>query len=210
MRPADTPHPDNIALRARALRCHGVGPFDLSVRAGECICISGDSGAGKSLLLRSLADLEPHEGTVWWRETEATSMSGPEWRRRIGYLAAESNWWRHRVSDHFADQAVRDALPDVGLPDTLWEAEVAELSTGERQRLALLRLLANRPQVLLLDEPTASLDPQSTRRVEALVERYRVDHGTPVVWVSHDPEQIERVADRHLRLDGALSEVTSR
>lgn len=208
MKPTDIPDSGDGTLQARALRCHGIGPFDLSVSAGECLCISGDSGVGKSLLLRSLADLEPHEGEITWCGTAASELSGPEWRRRIGYLAAESDWWQSRVSDHFSDTAVRDTLPEVGLATTLWEAFVGDLSTGERQRLALLRLLANRPQALLLDEPTASLDPQSTLRVEAMVKRYQSNQGAPVLWVSHDPEQIERVADRHLRLDGTLTEVT--
>ena len=82
---------------------------------------------------------------------------------------------------------------------------VARLSSGERQRLALLRVLANRPPVLLLDEPTANLDEATTARVEALLKDYRTLHGAGVLWVSHDPQQLRRVADRHLRIaDGRL------
>lgn len=198
--------PPSDALQAAAIRCHGIGPLSLSVRAGECLCISGPSGSGKSLLLRSLADMEPHEGEVSWRGTAQQSLSGPEWRRRIGLLPAESAWWVERVCDHFAGDGPREAMAQVGLPGKLWRASIDDLSTGERQRLALLRLLANQPQVLLLDEPTASLDPDSTRRVEALIQRYRESQGAPVIWVSHDPEQIARVADRHLRLDDGLAE----
>lgn len=81
-------------------------------------------------------------------------------------------------------------------------------STGERQRLALLRLLSNRPEALLLDEPTAALDPKNVAAVETLVADYRREHQVPVLWVSHDPEQIARVANRHFRVeDGRLHEV---
>jgi ABC-type iron transport system FetAB ATPase subunit len=77
---------------------------------------------------------------------------------------------------------------------------VAQLSSGEKQRLALLRLMVNRPRVLLLDEPTANLDPENVTRVEKLVAAYLRREGAAVLWVSHDPEQTRRVAQRRLRL----------
>ena len=102
-----------------------------------------------------------------------------------------------------ADDAAA-ALAEVGLPDAL-DWEVARLSTGEKQRLALLRLLANQPRALLLDEPTASLDP---RKVEDLLHTYRQQHAAPVLWVSHDPAQRQRVAQRVLELkEGVVREI---
>jgi len=71
---------------------------------------------------------------------------------------------------------------------------VSRLSTGERQRLALARLLANRPEVLLLDEATANLDPANRDRVEVIVRDYRRDRAAAVLWVSHDPEQRRHLA----------------
>ena len=156
---------------------------------------------GKSLLLRAISDLEPHGGEVVWSGINSTSVSGPAWRKRVGYLAAESEWWSVRVEDHFFSAEARERLPELGFDPAVWSASVAELSTGERQRLALLRLLANHPQVLLLDEPTASLDPDNTARVEQLVAGFRQQHHTPILWVSHDQKQIERIADRRLILD---------
>ncbi len=97
------------------------------------------------------------------------------------------------------------ALAALGFGPEVLDWEVARLSTGERQRLALLRLLGNAPQALLLDEPTAALDPASRARVEAVVADYRRKREAAVLWVSHDPAQIGRVADRHYRLeDGRL------
>ena len=78
---------------------------------------------------------------------------------------------------------------------------VARLSSGERQRFALLRLLANRPRVLLLDEPTANLDPDNVTRVENLIAAYLSTEDAAVLWVSHDPLQISRVAHRRMRLE---------
>ena len=78
---------------------------------------------------------------------------------------------------------------------------MARLSSGERQRLALLRLLSRNPKALLLDEPTANLDDVNQQRVEALVEAYRQAHGAPVLWISHDVAQQRRVATRRLTIE---------
>jgi ABC-type iron transport system FetAB ATPase subunit len=179
------------------------GPIDLEIGAGECVTVTGPSGTGKSLLLRALADLDPHGGQVWLDEAEATTMAAPAWRRQIGMLPAESGWWRETVGEHFAGPAA-ELLEALGLPPDVFTWEVGRLSTGERQRLGLARLLANRPRALLLDEPTASLDAENTRRAEALIARYRREAGAATLWVSHDPAQIARIADRCFRLTGGL------
>jgi ABC-type iron transport system FetAB ATPase subunit len=181
-------------LQLEKLQRPAIGPVSLAVDAGECVCISGPSGAGKSQLLRAIADLDPHAGVVRLSGMPADSISPPEWRRQVGLLPPESSWWLPRVSDHFH---ARVLLAEVGLADSILEQPVARLSSGEKQRLALLRLLANQPSVLLLDEPTANLDPENTRRVEAMIAAYRATHGAAVIWVSHDQEQAARVCDRH-------------
>lgn len=188
-------------LSLQAIRVRHIGPVDLEVAPGECVCLSGASGAGKSLLLRAVADLDPHEGDALLDGDSCHAMRPWVWRQRVGLLPAESAWWLPGVIEHF--EAPRDDwFEALGFTPSVRDWEVARLSTGERQRLALLRLLCNGPRALLLDEPTASLDPDSVRRVEALVADYRREHAVPILWVTHDPAQTARVADRQLRLDG--------
>jgi ABC-type iron transport system FetAB ATPase subunit len=89
-------------------------------------------------------------------------------------------------------------LGKLGFEKDVLEWRVDRLSTGEKQRLALFRLLLNEPKVLLLDEPTAALDSLNVGLVEDVISNVRKTSGAAVVWVSHSPEQIARVADRHL------------
>ncbi len=186
-------------LRIEQLRTALFGPADFAVDGGEYLCLSGESGSGKTQLLRAIADLDPHEGEAYLDDQPASAMPAPEWRRRVGLLTAESPWWEERVAEHFCSRDP-DGLAALGFAQEVMDWRIERLSSGERQRLALLRLLCNRPQVLLLDEPTANLDPEATRRVEALVDNYREREQAAVVWVSHNPEQILRLGGRHLRM----------
>jgi ABC-type iron transport system FetAB ATPase subunit len=171
--------------------------FDLKLAAGECVTLSGPSGSGKSRLLRAIADLDPHDGEAWCDGTRQQDLNGPTWRHRVALLPAESAWWSERVGDHFK-QLDATTLDLLKLPSDAADWQVNRLSSGERQRLALLRLLSIDPDVLLLDEPTANLDHSNIERVEALITRWRRQHQTAVLWVSHDPAQQQRVADRSL------------
>ena len=196
-------------LHVRELEFLDWGPLSFSVAAGECLGLSGDSGSGKSLLLRAVADLDPHGGEVSLAERSCSAMPASEWRRHVGMLPAESRWWFDTVRPHFPEQATVE-FGEFGFEggDVL-EWEVRRLSVGERQRLALARLLAHGPEALLLDEPTANLDPRSTELVEGVVSRYREANSAPVVWVAHDATQLERVATRRLVLKNKrLEEVT--
>ena len=179
-------------LRLQGVAPHGLEAVDLEIAAGERVFLSGPSGSGKTLLLRAIADLDPHPGEAWLNGVRRSALPAPEWRRQVGLLPAESHWWGDRVGEHFPPGATA-LFEGLGFgPETL-EWSVARLSTGERQRLALARVLANRPQALLLDEATANLDPGNSERVERLVEAYRDEHGAAVLWVSHDPEQRARL-----------------
>ncbi len=193
-------------LRIEALHLLGRGPIDLVVAAGECVAVSGPSGCGKTMLLRTIADLERHEGRVFLDGVECGSLPAPEWRRQVGLLPAESSWWHKTVGDHlaFVDPAWIERL---GFTPEVLDWSVTRLSTGERQRLALLRLLVNRPKALLLDEPTANLDAVNAARVGSLIADYRRASDAAVLWVIHDRAQAREVASRVVRIvDGRLTE----
>lgn len=202
---------DRQGLMVDGLRLLDGPPLGFCVAMGECVSVSGPSGSGKTLLLRALVDLDPHSGRVAFNGIEASMVKPAQWRRRLGLLLAESGWWGERVEEHFPPSGIDDGLRAwlalLGFGPGVMQWRVARLSSGERQRLALLRLLALRPRVLLLDEPTANLDPESRAWVEQIVDQYRQREQSPVLWVSHDAGQRQRVAQRHLQLGpGGLTE----
>lgn len=179
------------------------GPYSFRIDGGECVGLQGASGAGKSLLLRAIVDLDPRTGKLRLGGIDADRVPAPQWRRLVGLLPAESGWWLDRVGEHFADfRSVDDAiLAAVGFDRSVGNWQVSRLSTGERQRLAIVRLLANSPQCLLLDEPTASLDPGSVANVEALLLNHCGARQASLLWVSHDPDQLARVSRRRLIME---------
>jgi len=198
-------------LQINNIQTHHVGPLSLTIAGDAAVSLRGQSGCGKSLLLRAIADLDPHQGEIVLDGVSCQAYSGSQWRKKIGYLPAVSQWWADVVREHFDDEInhaqISEWLLALNLKPKIRDAAIATLSSGERQRLALVRLLANRPQVLLLDEPTASLDPENVASVEALVAEYQRQKGCAVLWVSHDHQQLQRVATRHFVIaQGKLTE----
>ncbi|MFQ3786921.1 ATP-binding cassette domain-containing protein [Halomonas sp. A29] len=191
---------DNVAIGELA-------EVSLAIAPGEIVCLSGASGSGKSRLLRAVADLEPHEGEIWLGDNAQALTPGHAWRRQVMLVAAESHWWAETVAEHFADEPEAAELEALGLEPEALAWQIGRLSTGEKQRLGLLRAVSREPRVLLLDEPTANLDDATSERVEAwLTERIRA-RGWPTLWVAHDRGQIARVASRHWRVaSGRLEE----
>jgi ABC-type multidrug transport system ATPase subunit len=187
-------------LRVEHLQVGDLPPLTFEVAEGECLAVEGPSGVGKSRLLRAIADLEPAAGQVFFDGAERNEMAAPEWRRRVRYSGAEPAWWTDTARPAFPQTNRLDRLiGSVGLEASLLDRPIAVLSTGERQRLALVRALIDEPKVLLLDEPTTGLDPQAAALVEELI-RFHVLSGGTALLVSHDSSQIERLAHARLLL----------
>lgn len=185
-------------------------PLNIEIK-NEFICLSGASGVGKSLLLRAIADLITHQGEAYLDEKKCSDTSPVQWRKSVAFLPAESSWWYDKVGDHFSAEAnckTNNYFSRLNLDDDCYSWDVARCSTGEKQRLAIARLLQNKPSVLLLDEPTASLDPDNVMRVEDVIINYAKENAAPVIWVSHDIEQCQRIAKRIFKIeDNEIREV---
>lgn len=202
--------PDTQAATSLSLAAVAVGDLEhlsLTLAPGEITCLSGPSGSGKSRLLRAIADLEPHEGDIRLGDQPQATLTGHDWRRAVMLVPAESQWWAEDVGAHF-DHDCQAGLEALGLSSDTLGWQIARLSSGEKQRLALLRALSRRPRALLLDEPTANLDHATTLRCEAWLGAQARQYGMPVLWVAHDQEQIKRVAQHHVRIAGRRLETS--
>ncbi len=176
----------------------GLAPVSFELPAGECLALRGPSGSGKSLLLRAIADLDPNDGRMRLDGEDRETLPAPHWRRLVAYLPAEPGWWADTVGEHYPDwSAAVPLVRALGLPEDCHSWPITRLSTGERQRLGLVRLLLMEPRVLLLDEPTSGLDAEATEAVEGLIKE-RVAAGASVIWSTHDAVQAKRVAERAL------------
>ena len=178
----------------------------LRIQAGERVGLVGSNGSGKSTLLRTLHGLvRPSSGNV---EVDATVRQAMLFQRpyllrasvlhnvALGLLLRGTPWGEAKAQ-------AREALERVGLQSAL-QRNAKALSGGQQQRLALARAWACRPQVLLLDEPTASLDPTAKREVERLMDEF-ADSGMTLVFSSHNLGQVKRLASRVVYLEqGAL------
>jgi ABC-type iron transport system FetAB ATPase subunit len=190
------------ALEVSALESAWAGPFSFSVASGECLAVQGPSGSGKSQLLRMIADLDVNQGRVSLYGQDREKMNAPEWRRQVVYQAAEPAWWEATAAEHFTSaqlERVAALLPRMGLRDAHLTTDVMRLSTGERQRMALIRSLSVNPRVLLLDEPTAALDAPSILTVEILL-REQLDAGLTIVLVTHSADQADRLGNQKLSI----------
>jgi ABC-type iron transport system FetAB ATPase subunit len=201
--------PPTPRLQVRQLQSPLAGPYSFELAAGECITISGPSGSGKSLLLRMLCDLDPNTGEILLDGAARSGMSAPAWRSQVVYQPAEPAWWLPTAGAHFKPGQIprmQQLLPQLTLSPSLLDSEVSRLSTGERQRMALIRSLACNPKVLLLDEPTAALDPEAVAATEALLHK-EVANGLSLILVTHSQTQARSLGHRHLTLrERVLSE----
>ena len=123
----------------------------LTVPGGQVDCLSGPSGSGKSRLLRAVADLEPHGGTVSVADTCQEDLPAHQWRSRVVMVPADSQWWFDEVGGHFPDHVKAELPSALGFPPEVLEWSVSRLSSGERQRLALWRALLLEPEVQAME-----------------------------------------------------------
>lgn len=195
----------------------------LAVKPGELLAIVGPSGSGKSTLLRLIGLLEaPSSGDVDLHingERHNYTSAPIDVRRRVCSVLQDPRLLSRSVRANIAyglklrgDRNTRDRVDEILARVALTHVQHShptELSGGERQRVALARVLILEPQVLLLDEPTANLDPYNVRIIEELLAQQRQDHQTTVVLITHNIFQARRLADRVAFIfDGGLVEVS--
>ena len=165
------------------------GPVSFALEGGTSLVVQGASGSGKSRFLRAIADLDPSRGEVSLEGILCSQTEGYQWRRMVRFVAAEAAWWHATARAHFEEpDELGAALDALNLTEELLDAPIDELSTGERQRLAFLRSIADKPKVLLLDEPTGALDTASTAKMEALFQA-ELQRGAIIIMVTHDERQ---------------------
>ncbi len=182
--------------------------FNFKVPGGQCLGVSGPSGIGKSVLLKAIADMLPHQGEIYLGELESQSVPAPQWRKKVALLPAESQWWFDRVGEHFSQY--NDTLFQYfGFEQDVMNWQVSHISSGEKQRLACIRVLMNEPQALLLDEPTANLDPHNQNLLETLITKYQSEYCLPVIWISHDLQQLKKVSDQLLHITEGRYNISS-
>lgn len=201
---------DPPVLEVRGLRAERAGRVvldgvDLRVEAGSVTALVGDSGSGKTSLLRCIVGLDAvAAGDVLYEGAGIGSLDPCELRRRVALVAQSPVMLPGDVRANLLyaqpDADAPAALESVGLDAALLEREAEELSGGERARVAIARALAHEPRVVLLDEPTASLHAEAVAEVEGLVGSL-ASGGIAVVVVTHDRAQARRLADSELRLE---------
>ena len=202
---------NNTRVRTRIL-----SSLDLKVNKGELVTIMGASGSGKSTLLRLINRLsEADSGIILLNGNDIRSHVPMELRRRIGMVFQVPVTFKGSIRDNLAfgiklwggNTGIESLSRDTGIPEDLLDADAGQLSTGEKQRVCIARALGNQPEILLLDEPTSSLDAVSEQRIEKLLLGLQKERDLTILWVTHEKEQAMRIGGRRLILrDGTLEE----
>lgn len=176
-----------------------------SVMEGELITIIGPSGSGKSTFLSLINRMtDPESGTLFYKNKPYLDMDVLELRRKIGMVFQLPTMLPGTVRDNLlvgpklfretlTEQEIDKLLEQVALPKSVKEQEARSLSGGQKQRISLARTLANQPEMLLLDEVTASLDPHSSEDIEELIQELHRKQGKTILWVTHNLKQAKKV-----------------
>ncbi len=190
----------------------------LSITPGSRWGLVGASGSGKSILMRALAGLVPVDvGQIEFRGQSLAQWSMPEYRAQVLYVSQRPVVFEGSVEDNlrsvlnlrvhqdrvFNRDRMTGHLTQLGRSSDFLALSATTLSGGEGQILSLLRALQLDPQILLLDEPTASLDQQTAHQMEQLIEDWHSQEPQRAcVWTSHSDQQIQRVSDQQYTLGG--------
>ncbi len=202
---------DVLYRLSNVTQCYGgktvLDVSDFSISKGAIVGLAGHNGSGKSTMMRILAFLEsPASGEIFY-DGKRVDVANTDLRREVSLLTQEPYLLKRTVGRNVAyglelrgadniESTVRDSLNMVGLdPDLFMSRQWYELSGGEAQRVAFAARLAINPRVLLLDEPTASLDRESTLLIREAAAKVRDKCGTTLVIVSHDQSWLEEVSD---------------
>ena len=198
---------------------HALRGVSLEIAEGELLGIIGHTGSGKSTLIQHLNGLlRPHGGRVLLdgKDIWAEPKKIRDVRFRVGmvFQYPEHQLFEETIykdiafgprnmglSEEEIDARVRQAAAYVGLAEELLDKSPFDLSGGEKRRAAIAGVMAMEPQVLILDEPTAGLDPRGREQILAMVREYQRSRGTTVLLVTHSMEDVARVADRVLVMD---------
>jgi putative ABC transport system ATP-binding protein len=192
-----------------------VDDVSYSFGSGRFYSIIGPSGAGKSSLLRLLNRLdESSDGWVRFKGRDMRELPPCRLRQSVGYLFQTPYLFEATVRDNLlyaqpelSAMEIDQLIRQMQLPSAIVDSAVDDLSVGEKQRVALARLLAMTPEVVLLDEPTSALDPANTEAIERLIREAVAGRGLTVIMVSHSPRQVLRLGgEAMLMVDGRLVE----
>ena len=193
--------------------------IDLTIPQGQMIALLGHTGSGKSTFIQHLnALLQPTSGRVLCdgKDINADKFTRRDVKWQVGlvfqypeYQLFEETVYKdiafgpknHKLSEQEIDERVREAAAFVGVEEELFERSPLELSGGQKRRVAIAGVIAMRPGVLILDEPTAGLDPAGCRQILENVAAYREKTGSTVILVSHNMDDAARVAERLIVFD---------
>lgn len=182
--------------------------FCLNIEAGSFVCLTGESGCGKSTLLRLMNGLLiPQQGDINIDGKRLTAENAIDNRRRIGYILQEGALFPHltvyqnmiycltllNMSSEACQKRIDELLPLVNLSHELLHQFPDQLSGGQRQRVGIIRGIAHRPAIVLMDEPFSALDPETRESLQDLVKSIHQQTNTTFIMVTHSLSEAEKL-----------------
>ncbi len=186
--------------------------INLTVEKGDCISIVGQSGSGKSTFLKMLSDLiSPTGGAIYYNGKDYKEINPIELRRKISYCIQIPYLFGESVYENLAfpfeirntsvdEDEILKSLELLKLDKSYLNKKVDALSGGEKQRIALIRNLLSKPDILLLDEVTSGLDKENTKIVQSLIKKIN-EEGMTILWITHDMDQSKSIFNKRVHID---------